>query len=54
MPWRSSAKATYHVNFGVAMEEKLTEAGVEAHLKYPGADVPFDSEVDFLIHHLKK
>lgn len=53
-PKRARGWSVHHVNFGVAMEEKLKEAGVEAHLKYPGANVPFDSGVDFLIHHLKQ
>lgn len=42
----------HHVNFGVAMEEKLRNAGVEVTLAYPGPETRFKSEVDFFIHHL--
>ena len=44
----------HHVNFGIIMEEKLRNAGVEVHLKYPQIQLPFDDDVSFLIHHLKK
>ena len=44
----------HHVNFGLALEEKLLQSGVEAVLKYPGASPKFSSDVDFLLHHLKK
>jgi acetyl esterase len=42
----------HHVNFGIAMEEKLRLAGVEVILKYPEIQLPYNNEVDFLIHHL--
>lgn len=44
----------HHVNFGIAMEEKLRLAGVETVLKYPEIELPFDNDVDFLIHHLTR
>ncbi len=53
-PKRARSWSTHHVNFGIAMEEKLRQEGVKVVLKYPQADVPFNDEVEFLIHHLKK
>lgn len=44
----------HHVNFGIAMADKLRQEGVEVFLDYPQADLPFSSEVEFLMHHLKK
>jgi len=44
----------HHVNFGIVMEERLRLAGVEAILKYPEIELPFDNDVDFLIHHLTR
>lgn len=43
----------HHVNFGLAMEKRLLQSGVEVVLKYPGASPKFSSDVDFLLHHLK-
>ena len=50
---RANGWKIHHVNFGIAMEEKLRRAGVEVILKYPEIQLPFDNEVDFLIHHLQ-
>lgn len=36
------------------MKERLQEKGVEVFLKYPGAELPFEDDVDFLIHYLNK
>jgi pimeloyl-ACP methyl ester carboxylesterase len=44
----------HHVNFGIAMQDKLQQADVEVLLSYPQADLPFNNEVEFLIHHLKQ
>lgn len=44
----------HHVNFGIAMEERLRLADVEAYLKYPKIKLPFSNEVSFLIHHLTR
>jgi len=44
----------HHVNFGIAMEEKLKLNGVEVVLNYPKAKKVFKDERSFLIHHLKK
>lgn len=44
----------HHVNFGLAMEEKLKEAGVEVTLNYRGAEgVKYSSVGEFLIDKLK-
>ena len=42
----------HHVNLGLALKEKTDELNVEAHLKYPGADVKYDSLVDFFVDKL--
>jgi acetyl esterase/lipase len=44
----------HHVNFGIAMEDKLRQEGVEVFLKYPQVQLPFENEVVFLIHQLEK
>ena len=44
----------HHVNFGIAMEDKLQQEGVEVFLKYPQVQLPFENEVVFLIHELGK
>lgn len=53
-PRRARGWSIHHVNFGIVMEEKLRNAGVEVHLKYPQIQLPYDNDVSFLIHHLKK
>lgn len=53
-PKKAGGWKIHHVNFGIAMEEKLRLAGVEVVLKYPLVPVPFKNEVDFLIHHLTR
>ena len=42
----------HHVNFGVALQKRARQLGVPAHLKYPRADVPYASDVDFFRAHL--
>ena len=44
----------HHVNFGIAMEERLKLNGVEVVLNYPKAKKVFKDERSFLIHQLKK
>ncbi len=44
----------HHVNFGIAMEEKLKLKGVNVNLNYPKANKRFKDEISFLIHQLKK
>lgn len=53
-PKRARGWSIHHVNFGIVMEEKLRREGVEAFLKFPQAQVPFEDDAAFLIHHLKK
>jgi acetyl esterase/lipase len=53
-PKRARGWSIHHVNFGMAMEEKLRREGVEVYLNHPGVDLPFENEVEFLIHHLKE
>jgi len=42
----------HHVNFGIAMEEKLKLKGVDVTLNYPNHKKLFEDEISFLIHHL--
>ncbi len=42
----------HHVNFGIAMEERLQKAGVEVTLKYPGPQTRYDNEIDFFVDKL--
>lgn len=44
----------HHVNLGLALKEKTDELNVEAHLKYPGANVKYDSLVEFFVDKLRK
>lgn len=37
----------HHVDFGIALKEKMDELGVEADLKYPGAKTKYNSLVEF-------
>ena len=53
-PKRVRGWSIHHVNFGIAMEKELNRAGVEVFLKYPGVQLPFNTDTEFLIHHLKK
>lgn len=53
-PKRARGWSIHHVNFGIAMENRLQREGVEVFLSYPRVDLPFSNEVEFLIHHLKK
>ena len=46
-PDRVQGWRVHHVNFGVALLERANELGVPAHLKFPGADVAFESDVAF-------
>ena len=50
---RARSWIIHHVNFGIAMEEKLKLKGVYVDLNYPKANKRFKDEISFLIHHLK-
>jgi acetyl esterase/lipase len=43
----------HHVIFGIKLKEKMDQLGVEANLKYPGAQTKYESPADFLISKLK-
>lgn len=43
----------HHVNFGLALKEKMDELGIEAVLRYPGQDVKYRSEAAFFIEKLR-
>ena len=42
----------HHVNLGIALKEKADALELEAHLKYPGAELKYPSQVEFLIDKL--
>lgn len=44
----------HHVDFGIALKEKMDELNVEAHLKYPSSKTKYNSLVEFLIDKLNK
>jgi hypothetical protein len=42
----------HHVNLGIALKEKTDTLKLEAHLKYPGAELKYPSQVEFLMDKL--
>jgi len=42
----------HHVNLGIALKEKADAFKLEAHLKYPGADLKYPTQVEFLVDKL--
>ena len=42
----------HHVNLGIALKEKTDTLKLEAHLKYPGADLKYQTQNEFLIDKL--
>ena len=42
----------HHVNLGIALKEKADALELEAHLKYPGAELKYPSQVEFLVDKL--
>jgi acetyl esterase/lipase len=42
----------HHVNLGIALKEKTDALELEAHLKYPGADLKYPSQIEFLVDKL--
>ena len=42
----------HHVNLGIALKEKTDTLNLEAHLKYPGADLKYPTQNEFLIDKL--
>lgn len=51
-PKRVRGWLIHHVNLGIALKEKTDAIGLEAHLKYPGAESKYDSLVDFFVDKL--
>ena len=44
----------HHVNLGIALREKTDALKLEAHLKYPGAEIQYQSQVEFFVDKLLK
>ncbi|MFP6855905.1 MAG: alpha/beta hydrolase fold domain-containing protein [Roseibacillus sp.] len=44
----------HHVNLGIALKERTDALEVEAHLKYPGAETKYKSQVEFFVDKLLK
>ena len=44
----------HHVQFGVALKEKMAVLGIESDLVYPGSKNKYQSNVDYFISMLKK
>ena len=44
----------HHVNLGIALKEKTDALKLEAHLKYPGAEIKYQSLVEFFVDKLLK
>jgi len=53
-PQRSRGWKVHHVMFGVKLKEKMDALGVEADLKYRGADTTYESLPQFFIEKLTK
>ncbi|HAD60817.1 MAG TPA: hypothetical protein DCG12_16370 [Planctomycetaceae bacterium] len=51
-PKRVRGWLIHHVNLGFALRKKTDALRLEAHLKYPGADVKYDSLVEFFVDKL--
>ena len=52
-PARVQGWKVHHVIFGIKLKEKMDRLGVEADLKYPGAETKYGSIPDFFIAKLK-
>jgi hypothetical protein len=50
---RAQGWKVHHVVFGIKLKERMDELGLEADLKYPGANTKYRSTADFLIRKLK-
>ena len=51
-PKRVRGWLIHHVVFGTALKEKTDALNLEAHLKYPGAETKYESQVDFFMDKL--
>ncbi len=52
-PKRVQGWKVHHVIFGIKLKEKMDQLGIEANLKYPGAQTKYESASSFLIAKLK-
>jgi len=52
-PSRAQGWKVHHVLFGIKLKEKMDELGIEADLKYPGAQTTYRSNANFFITKLK-
>lgn len=50
---RAQGWKVHHVMFGIKLKERMDELGLEADLKYPGAQTTYQSAADFFIQKLK-
>ena len=53
-PKRVRGWLIHHVNLGIALKEKTDALNVESHLKYPGAEIKYQSLVEFFVDKLLK
>jgi acetyl esterase len=53
-PKRIRGWLIHHVNLGIALKEKSDALKHEAHLNYPGADIEYQSQVEFFVDKLLK
>ncbi|MFC1719161.1 alpha/beta hydrolase fold domain-containing protein [Candidatus Poribacteria bacterium] len=53
-PQKARGWKVHHVIFGVKLKEKMDELGVEADLKYPGAQTTYESTAHFFIEKLSQ
>lgn len=51
-PKRVRGWLIHHVNLGIALKEKTDALNLEAHLKYPGAETEYKSQVEFFVDKL--
>ena len=54
MPAKIRGWLIHHVNLSIALKEKTDALGLEAHLKYPGAETIYPSQVEFFVDQLPK
>jgi acetyl esterase len=52
-PARVQGWKVHHVIFGIKLKEKMDQMGIESNLKYPGAQIKYESAASFLIAKLK-
>ncbi len=52
-PSRVQSWKSHHVMFGVKLKEKMDKLGIEAYLKYPDAETPYQTYAEFFIAKLK-